>query len=126
VQPIQFYNFKYKGKLKTGLVIWSMGNFVAHQRRRFTNGGIMVRFDIARNYYTGKIKIDNVFYIPVWVYKQFNPVKFFILPVSTFERDSVTFRMNDSDKVAFKTFGNDTRIHLARDTGHIKELFLLE
>jgi len=126
VQPIQLYHFNYKGQPKTGLVIWSLGNLVAHQRRRFTNGGIFVRLDIARNYYTGKVKVDHVFYIPFWVYKQLKPLKFFVLPISTFENDSVTFSMHDSDKIAFKTFINDTRLYLARDTAHIKELFLQE
>jgi poly-gamma-glutamate synthesis protein (capsule biosynthesis protein) len=124
VQPIEYCNFTYNGKPKTGLVIWSLGNFVANQRRHYTNGGIFVRFDIARNIYTGKIKIDNVYYIPVWVYKQAVPAKFFALPVSLFEHDSTTFKMNDSDKIAFKTFAIETRQHLARDTTRIKEYFL--
>lgn len=124
VQPIEFYNFTYNGKPKTGLVFWSLGNFVSNQRRRYTNGGLFVRFDIARNIYTDKIKIDNVYYIPVWVYKQQTPVKFYALPVSLFEKDSLTFHLPDSDKIAFKTFINDTRTHLARDTARIREYFL--
>lgn len=124
VQPIEYYNFSYNGKPKTGLVIWSLGNFVANQRRHYTNGGIFVRFDIARNIYTGKIKIDNVFYIPMWVYKQPSPIKYYALPVSLFENNSTTFRMNDTDKIAFNTFINDTRLHLARDTARVKEFFL--
>ncbi len=124
IQPIEFYKFNYLGKPKTGLVIWSLGNFVAHQRRRYANGGIFVRFDIARNIYTGKIKIDNVYYIPFWLYKQPNPLKFYVLPVSLFEHDSTTFNMHDTDRTVFNTFITDTRLHLARDTANIKELFL--
>jgi hypothetical protein len=124
VQPIEYYHFSYKGKPKTGLVIWSLGNFVANQRRHYTNGGILARFDIAKNIYTGKLKIDKVSYIPIWVYKQPSPVKFFILPISLFENDTTIFKMNDTDRTAFNVFIKDTRKHLARDTANIKEVFL--
>ena len=38
-----------------------------------------------------------------------------------FENDSTIFNMNPEDKLSFKTFINDTRLHLARDTANIKE-----
>jgi len=56
------------------------------------------------------------------VYKQAAPVKYYVLPISMFENDSTTFNMNPEDKLSFKTFINDTRLHLARDTANIKEL----
>ena len=124
VQPIEFYNFSYNNKPKTGLVIWSLGNFISNQRDQYKDGGIFVKFDIAKNIYTGKIKIDNVYYIPFWVYKQLAPTKYYILPISKFENDSTTFLMNREDKLAFKTFINDVRSHLKRDTSNIKELII--
>ncbi|NTW32074.1 MAG: CapA family protein [Bacteroidetes bacterium] len=122
VQPIEFYNFSFENKPKTGLVIWSLGNFISNQREQYRDGGIFVKFDVAKNIYTGKIKIDNVFYIPFWVYKQAAPVKYYLLPISKFENDTTTFAMDSKDKLAFKTFINDVRFHLKRDTLNIKEL----
>jgi len=122
IQPVELINFSYKGKPKTGLVIWSLGNFIANQRKRFRDGGIFVQFDIGRNIYTGKIKIDKISYIPFWLYKQTAPVKYYVLPISMFENDSTTFNMNTKDKLSFKTFINDTRLHIERDTVNIKEL----
>ncbi|MFA5781705.1 MAG: CapA family protein [Bacteroidales bacterium] len=121
IQPVELVNFSYKGKPKTGLVIWSLGNFVANQRKHFCDGGIFARFAIARNIYTGKIKIDKISYIPFWLYKQAAPIKYYVLPISMFENDSTIFNMNPEDKLSFKTFINDTRLHLARDTANIKE-----
>jgi poly-gamma-glutamate synthesis protein (capsule biosynthesis protein) len=121
IQPIELVNFSYKGKHKTGLVIWSLGNFVANQRKRFCDGGIFARFAIARNIYTRKIKIDKISYIPFWVYKQTAPIKYYVLPISMFENDSTTFNMTQEDKLSFKTFINDTRLYLAMDTANVKE-----
>jgi len=122
IQPVEFIEFSYRGKRKTGLVIWSLGNFVANQRKRYTDGGIFVRFDIGRNIYTGKIKIENAAYLPFWLYKQSAPVKYYVLPVSMFENDSNIFNMDAEDKLAIKTFINDTRAHLKRNTINIKEM----
>ena len=124
IQPMEIYQFTYQGKQKNGLVIWSLGNFIANQRRHYANGGILAKFDIAKNVFTGKLIIDRISYIPFWVYKQYNPTKYHILPVSLFENDTTTFIMHDSDKTTFKIFSNETRKHMNRDTVNIKELFL--
>jgi len=123
IQPIEVKNFKYKGRNKKGLVIWSLGNFFANQRKQYRDGGMFVKFDIAKNIYTGECTLLNIGYIPFWVYKTLNPVKFYVLPIYRFENDSLTFKMNVQDKQDFHTFITDTRKHLSRDTANIKEFF---
>ncbi len=123
VQPIELVNFNYKNKNKTGLVIWSLGNFVSNQRQQYTNGGIMVNFTIEKNIFTKELKIDDIRYLPFWVYKSSQPEKFFLLPVCMFENDTTIFKFNNKDKLAFNTFIKDTRNHLMRDTANIKEYF---
>lgn len=120
VQPIEVQTFTYNNKPKQGLVIWSLGNFIANQRKRYSDGGLMVKFDIVKNKYTGVVKIDNIRYLPFWVYKQLSPFKYRILPVVDFENDSSTFKMNAEDKAAFKLFISDVKPHLATDTARIK------
>lgn len=57
-------------------VIYSMGNFVSNQRREtlsseneLTEDGIIVNFDIQKNDQTKETTIENVEYVPTWVYR---------------------------------------------------------
>ena len=123
IQPLELATFNYKNKSKTGLIIWSLGNFVSNQRKQYTNGGIMVDFTLEKNKFTNTLKIKEVGYIPFWVYKTTKPEKFYILPICLFENDTTIFKLNNTDKTAFETFIKDTRSHLKRDTLNIKEYF---
>jgi len=96
------------------LVIWSLGNFVSNQRRHFTDGGMMVQFDIVKN--TNKINdsyIDNIQYIPFWVYKTPEPVVYKLLPLHKF--DQGLSDMSAKDNASLQQFVNDTRTHLEGD-----------
>lgn len=55
-------------------VIYSMGNFVSNQRREtldneLTEAGIIVNFDVRQNDHTKETTIENVEYMPTWVYR---------------------------------------------------------
>lgn len=57
-------------------VIYSMGNFISNQREEtlgdgyeITEDGIIVNIDIQKNDQTGETVINNVEYVPTWVYR---------------------------------------------------------
>lgn len=57
-------------------VIYSMGNFVSNQRKEtlgddheLTEDGIIVNFDIRKDKETKETTIENVEYVPTWVYR---------------------------------------------------------
>lgn len=57
-------------------VIYSMGNFVSNQRKEtlgddheLTEDGIIVNFDIQKNDQTKETTIENIEYVPTWVYR---------------------------------------------------------
>src|SRR5699024_7223558 len=55
-------------------VIYSMGNFVSNQRtetldRPLTEDGIIINFDIRKNDQAKETTVENVDYIPTWVYR---------------------------------------------------------
>lgn len=57
-------------------VIYSMGNFVSNQRletlgdgHELTEDGVIVNFDIRKNDKTEETTIENVEYVPTWVYR---------------------------------------------------------
>lgn len=61
---------------KETFVIYSMGNFISNQRmetlgeeRELTEDGIIINFDIRKNNQTNETTIQNVEYVPTWVYR---------------------------------------------------------
>lgn len=61
---------------KETFVIYSMGNFISNQRKEtlgdsheFTEDGIIVNLDIRKNDETGETTIQNIEYVPTWVYR---------------------------------------------------------
>lgn len=77
-------------------VIYSLGNFISNQRketlgdhRELTEDGLILNIDIEKNHQTNETTIDNVEYIPTWVYRDLkngssNQYTYRILPISDF------------------------------------------
>jgi len=116
VQPVELVEFEKDSVLQKKWVVWSMGNFVSNQQDKYTDSGIMVKFSIKKNIYNNKITIANMTYIPYWVYKPTNPLKYFILPVSLSHNDSLLSNMRASDSLAFVTSLKETSDHLKNDS----------
>ena len=121
IQPIEVRETNFNGKVKKNLIIWSLGNFIANQRKPYANGGLMVKFDLVKNFAMHSTYVDNILYMPFWVYKAENPIKYYVLPIYQFENDSTTLKMTIEHKKDFEKFISDSRKHLSRDTANIKE-----
>lgn len=78
IQPSKIYEIDGKKKF----VIYSMGNFISNQRietlapygmteqiTKYTEDGIIVDIEIEKNGETNETYINNIEYIPLWVYK---------------------------------------------------------
>src|SRR5690625_402375 len=76
-------------------VIYSMGNFVSNQRletlgdgHELTEDGVIVNFDIRKNDKTEETTIENVEYVPTWVYRNQEDVQskytYRILPIEDY------------------------------------------
>lgn len=100
-------------KDKNQLVAYSLGNFVSGQRKRYTDGGGMVRVELEKIQFgdsTSLTGIDSAAYILEWVYRTTDAEKnYFILPVPTFEKNSDSFIEDSGSREAFKTFMEDSR-----------------
>ena len=57
------------GTTKDGFVIYSLGNFMSGQVKENTRNSIILNLQITKNGETGKISIDNINYIPIYMYK---------------------------------------------------------
>lgn len=57
------------GSTKDGFVIYSLGNFVSGQNKENTKISAILNLSFTKNGKTGKISIDDVSYIPVYMYR---------------------------------------------------------
>ena len=80
-------------------VTYSMGNFVSNQRRETlgegmepTEDGVIVNVDVQKNEQTGETTIQNVEFVPTWVYRHSDtggaPYTYRILPVEAALEDA--------------------------------------
>ena len=100
-------------KPKDQLVAYSLGNFVSGQRKRYTDGGALIRIELEKIEFNDRssiTKIDTAGYILEWVYRTNDSRKnYYVLPVPEVEQDPIAFRMDPSSRDAFRTFVLDSR-----------------
>ncbi len=90
------------------VVVYSLGNFVSNQRKRYCNGGVVTFVQLSKNE-VGKTQITNTGYIPVWVHIPFRDLKrlYQVLPVSEYESVSKQY-FSTADDSLFTEFKTDT------------------
>jgi hypothetical protein len=100
-------------KDKNQLVVYSLGNFVSGQRKRYTDGGGMIGMELQKVTFPDKsalTSIDTAGYILHWVYRTVDSQKnYYMLPVATFENDTTGLIKDATSREAFKTFASDSR-----------------
>ncbi len=69
VQPIEWVTVQTDEGERTGLVAWSMGNFIDNMKVQFTDSGIILDFTIIENN-EGGYDIINVGYVPIYCWRQ--------------------------------------------------------
>lgn len=74
LQPIEIIHRENKND--SALVFYSLGNFISNQRWRFSDGGVIVNFSFYKNNRNGSTHIDNVGFLPIWVFKGINGNKY--------------------------------------------------
>ena len=91
---VQPYEIDAEGKI----VVYSLGNFVSNQSKRYTDGGLIVTIDIEEDS-AGELKY-YLGYTPVWVSRP----KYTLLPPAVGD----TLRMGGEAREAYRTFMTDT------------------
>jgi poly-gamma-glutamate capsule biosynthesis protein CapA/YwtB (metallophosphatase superfamily) len=121
IQPIEEITYRRGGKKHTGVVFWSLGNYISNQRNQYQDGGIMAHLELTKNTKKGETTLSNYAYIPAWVNKASRTMQkdYFILPVSMYQADTTIFEINKAENYKFKLFANDTRTHL-KDVKELK------
>jgi len=110
IQPIEFFE-KKNGKLKKGLIAYSLGNFISNQRRRYTDSGVILNLDLMKNTKKDSLWINDVSIIPTWVYKGRTEKEneFVILPSDTAMFGKLPEYLTPADKQKMIQSFNDTK-----------------
>lgn len=93
---------------KEELIVYSLGNFVSNQRKRYTDGGAMFKMTFAKE--GDNCFIKDAGYILTWVHTPLveGKKKYYILPAAKYESDSTFFKKpEDFEKMSL--FINDSR-----------------
>ncbi len=84
LQPAKFFKSN-GGRLDSGFVAYSLGNFVSNQRWRYSDAGAILNLYITKNLMNDSVFISRSEFIPTWVFKgeTNNQKEFIILPAET-------------------------------------------
>ena len=109
VQPITLENRSEYGVAQR-LTAYSLGNFVSNQRKRYTDGGIIVKCELVRDT-NGVIQITDYEYLPYWVYKGTcqGKYQYHILPAKHAVENCAWYDLHGADSVALNVFYKDTK-----------------
>lgn len=90
------------------LIVYSLGNFVSNQRKRYTDGGAMFKMTLKKEGSSTSIK--NCGYFLTWVYTPIEKGKkqYYVLPASQYENDPDFFD-NVASYNKMKSFIKDSR-----------------
>ncbi len=109
VQPITLENRNELGVAQC-ITAYSLGNFVSNQRKRYTDGGIIVKCQLVRDT-NGVIQITDYEYLPYWVYKGTcqGKYQYHILPAKHAVENCAYYDLHGADSVALNLFYKDTK-----------------
>lgn len=117
-------------KEQNKFVVYSLGNFVSGQRKRYTNGGAMAYLDLQKIQYnpdSSVTRIDTAGYALQWVYRSAGVKKeYFVLPVSEFENDTTGVVKEVLARQEFKLFAEDSRALFLKHNINVGELMILK
>jgi poly-gamma-glutamate capsule biosynthesis protein CapA/YwtB (metallophosphatase superfamily) len=112
---------KSSNDIKDRIVVYSLGNYVSNQRRTRTDGGTMVRIELAKK--ADSLYVSDAGFYLTWVYTPIESYrkKFFILPCSKFE-NKPEFFTKPEDYQKMKIFIKNSRNLLCNQNIKINEL----
>lgn len=104
VQPVDLYP-------GNRLVVWSKGNFISNQRKRYTDGGIMAEMTLVKD---DSARLSDYRFLPVWVDKSATDkgIMFRMVPAAIDEDVQQLLGMTPEARSAMRTFLEDTQKNL--------------
>ncbi len=121
LQPIEFFKTE-NGKIDSGFVAYSLGNFYSNQRWRYSDGGAVLNFSIKKDLRKNISKLLEVRYLPFWVFKgnTSNGLEYIILPSELALLNSTKPYLSDNDLDLMKECYFDTQLILEANSDNVK------
>ncbi|MCW8805015.1 MAG: CapA family protein [Ignavibacteriaceae bacterium] len=121
IEPFDYFRTN-NTKLDSGFVAYSMGNFISNQRWRYSDAGVILNIQISKNKFTDSIYINDVNYIPTWVFRgQTEKGKEYkILPSQITENDSIYNFLTDYDRKLMNEAFDDTKEIITKYNSNFK------
>lgn len=121
VGPIDYFKTKKNASLDSGVVAWSLGNFVSNQYWRYTDAGLIFYVTIEKNSSTGKKSLKKTEYIPTWVYRGYDPSekRYFVVPAMWCGNDSLPQWINSESKTRMCEAFRDTQGMMGKYTDKV-------
>src|ERR1035437_9694440 len=117
LEPAIYYK-THNAKLDTGFAVYSLGNFLSNQRKRYTDGGALLYLSITKNTNTDSLWISSVEFLPTWIYRgQTDRGREYLILPDKNEQDYPF--LHESDKRQMQTSFDDTRYILHKYTSQI-------
>ena len=108
------------------VVAYSLGNFVSGQRKRYTDGGALIRIELEKVSAPGALpvtRVSTVGYLLEWVYRTNDTRQdYYVLPVPDVEENPHAFAMDAASKEAFRTFVSDSRSLFHKHNVNVSEI----
>jgi poly-gamma-glutamate synthesis protein (capsule biosynthesis protein) len=125
IEPVEYFK-TINGKLDTGFVAYSMGNFVSNQMWRYSDAGLILSVEVTKNLKRNSFYISKVDYTPTWVYKGNlrGKSEYLILPLFKSPEDSAYSFLGPAEKAKMRQAFSDTKEILTKYTNRIEEFSL--
>ncbi|PKA17315.1 CapA family protein [Leptospira haakeii] len=96
------------GVSKERFYIYSLGNFISGQDRRYVDGGLILKFSLSKE--NDKLNISDISYEPVWVYidRTGSKTQFRLLPVKKYINNDQDRKLPETSYQRMKQFYKDT------------------
>ena len=119
VQPVKTYPYTDRfGAAKTGLVAYSLGNFISGQRRTHTDGGIMLEVELRKHANKPGVELNDFAFIPVWRHIEqadSGRRQYRVVPIGAFEKlKPAPSGFTAADREKMQNYADFTRRHLKR------------
>lgn len=113
IQPVEYFKTN-QGRLDSGFVAWSLGNFISNQYWRYTDAGMILDLEVTKDTLRDTIFISDARYLPTWVFRGKHPMKkiHVVLPAEKGLQDSSYFYIDAEWQSKMQEAFADTRKYL--------------
>lgn len=120
VQPVRYFKTQ-NARLDTGIVCFSLGNFLANEYRNGGDAGVIMNLRLLKDGETDAITLSGVDYVPTWTYRGTHPAmrRHVVFPAEWGFEDMQIPYLTDASRARMRSAFEQTRTVLTTYTDQI-------